>query len=110
LPPSVQLTLDGREVPVPSADQPRATAPLTASQREILLWIRDHGQIRSVEAGAIVHAHRTLPCCSRYGRSRPDGIGCCKWAASDGGDALKRLMGRGLVRRGDTPGVWEAAS
>lgn len=97
-----QLTLDGNAVP--QALVRAASSQLSPAQREILRWIRDRGSIRALEAGAIVHAHRSPPCwsCARH-EAKP-----CGYASSDGSDALKRLAARGLVSR-RIGGGWSAA-
>jgi hypothetical protein len=91
-----QLTIDGREEQREVVLTRRA--PFTPVQREILRLLAER-DITSSEAGRIVHAHRSPPC-SRCAHS-------CGFVASDGGDALKRLQGRGLVRR-VRAGVWTA--
>lgn len=93
---SPQLRLDGGQDagPVPAVRR----APYTAAQQEIMRKIAEDGQIRSIEAGVIVHAHRPRPCI-RGSYANGDGEGCCRWASGDGGDALKRLAERGVVRR-----------
>lgn len=103
-----QLTLDGREVPHPGPDRPRMTAPLNATQREILRVISDRGYITSSHAGVLVHLARDggQGRCRRMLSMKGDEPRCCQWAASDGGDAMKRLMARGFVRR--SGGGWES--
>lgn len=102
-----QLTIDGREVEHPA---PRSHAgPLSPVQVEILRRMATHGWISSTNAGVIAHAHRE----ERKGRDFVRhvqlhglrGDGCCRWAASDGGDVMKRLAARGLVERYER-GVW----
>lgn len=90
----MQLTIDGREVPM-SGLRP---APLTVAQREILRAMRTTGTIRPLNAGRIMHAHREHGCwyCS---------TGVCKHASSDGWSALRRLERRGLVKHPDR-GRW----
>lgn len=52
------------------------------------------GLVRPIEVGSIMHAGRPDPC------DRPlVGRGCCRYASSDGFDALRRLERRGLVER-----------
>lgn len=92
-----EMTIGGGETP---RDDMPSRAPLSGAQREILLWLREHRSIRSVQAGVIVHAHRAHPC------PQPrKGEACCRWSSSDGNDTLKRLAGRGLVARAGA-GVW----
>lgn len=79
-------------------------AAFTPAQREILQLIARYGTVTSTAAGRIVHAHRE-PRCARC--TDTERFGRCPWVSSDGGDALKRLMARGLVRR-VRPGVWRA--
>ncbi len=86
-----QLRLDGVEVPEAEVI---VQAPFTRAQREILDRMRGQGFIRSREAGEIVHSYRPLA------NWRPE------FFASDGGDAMKRLVARGLVRRGEERGLW----
>lgn len=114
LPTVVQLRFTGEEVPLgvvqryTRARQP----PLTVAQATILRWARERGEIRSVEAGVIMHAARGY--CGHGGRSHdwrgtPRAIGCCAYACADGLDALKRLADRGLVYRDPfIPGRWYA--
>jgi hypothetical protein len=96
----VQLDFDGGETA--NTDVVRVAAPFTSSQREILRIIRQLGAVTSTQAGRIVHGHRDPPC--RRCVSTHDR---CPYAASDGGDALKRLRDRGLVRR-VRAGTWVA--
>jgi hypothetical protein len=108
-----QLTIDGREVEY-SATIKKPT-PLTDLQREILRWLTANGSIRSVEAGVMVHNARGVypisgnPRCG-YGNRRYAGtdraIACCGYAGTDGNEAMKRLMRRGLVRRASDRGPW----
>lgn len=81
----------------------KRAAPFTPCQQEILRLLRNFGSITSTQAGKIVHSHRDGGC---Y-RCRVNDNGHCQWASSDGNDAMKRLMERGLVRR-HRPGVWIA--
>ena len=93
---AMQLTLDGREVPISGTRTPA----FTDAQTEILRALRLYGIITSTAAGRILHAHRKYGC-----------AGCradrCYFASSDGCDALKRLAERGLVRR-VARGRWKA--
>ena len=111
---SMQLTLDGSEVEHRNVSRPAAAVPLSDAQVEILKWIALYGWISSTQAGVILHAHACdqwfaahpqydhPESRARYlGRRRP-------YAASDGGEALKRLAGRGLVGRVE-PGAWRRA-
>jgi len=84
-----QLTIDGAEEERRIA--PRGRAGLTAAQRAILRLLAER-DITSSEAGQIVHLHRRPPC----ERCRWDRR--CGYVATDGGDALRRLERRGLVR------------
>jgi putative AbiEi antitoxin of type IV toxin-antitoxin system len=92
----LQLTLDGQEVEIPVIQTARS--PLTGAQREILELARRQGQVRSREAGQIVHLHR-MPQCGWCMREK------CGFASIDGSDALKRLAKRGFLRR-IAPGLW----
>lgn len=107
-----QLRIDGGEVPVEHARKQsqggRGGGVLSYAQREILAVIREKGSIRGVEAGVIVHAHRSPPCMGTRRASATDdrykggGAGCCAFASTDGAAALKRLRERGMVQqRGD---------
>lgn len=82
----------------------KAAAPLTPCQREILRLIQNLGSVTSSQAGRIVHAHRDGGCqrCRDVDRR-------CRFAASDGHDAMKRLTARGIVRRHHR-GLWVMAS
>jgi hypothetical protein len=92
-----QFTLDGgEETPAAVTDQ---RAPFTEAQMEILRLIAHH-DITSTDAGRILHAYRDNAC-------KHCQAGTCPYAASDGGDALKRLQKRGFVRR-LAPGLWTA--
>jgi hypothetical protein len=91
-----QITFDGREVAVAAA--PKNAPPLTPAQRAILLHLRAHGHIRSVEAGSYVHATDPRPCAPDHRRP---------YASTDGSEAMKRLAARGLAQRDpDVRGRW----
>jgi hypothetical protein len=92
---SVQLTLYG----APATAQITSSAGFTLAQREIMRLLSGR-QIRSKEAGRIVHLHRTPPC--RYCAATKG----CQYASSDGNDAMRRLMDRGFANR-VKPGLWE---
>lgn len=105
-----QLRIDGGEVPVEHARKQsqggRGGGSLSYAQREILAVIREKGSIRGVEAGVIVHAHRSPPCMGQRkppsatgDRYRGGGAGCCAFASTDGAAALKRLRERGMVKQ-----------
>jgi hypothetical protein len=101
-----QLTIDGDE------EARRETKALTQLQQRILARIRDTGQIRSVEAGRMVHEARGKYCASHGGARAhmnrgEDSLGCCAYASADGLDAMKRLTKRGLVKK-VSPGIWVA--
>jgi hypothetical protein len=85
---------------------------LSGAQRGIVAVIEEQGSIRAVEAGVIVHAHRSGRCCG-FGagadRYKGGGKACCGYAATDGSSALKRLRGRGLVKRQED-GSWGPAA
>jgi len=88
-----QLDFDGEEHDTRSVPRP---TPLNAVQREILRYIGEHGSIRSVQAGEIVHA----------ARQHQYSDGHQYWSA-DGLEAMKRLLARGLVKRDpDKRGRW----
>lgn len=86
---SSQLALDGRETPLPLS----LTRALNETQRELLVLLRDLGELRSAQAGTIVHLRRERPCL----RPPAGKLGCCRHAASDGAAAMKRLEARRLV-------------
>ena len=95
----LQLTIYGDEVPMGM----RAPAALSRAQRDILRTLANFGILSSTAAGRILHAHREDGCdACRHNQD-------CKYASSDGSDALKRLMNRGLVRRVGR-GRWKAVS
>lgn len=84
------------------------SAPLSRAQREVLrLAARPEG-VRPVEAGEVVHAARRLPCASKryHDRLRTTTDRCCRYAASDGWDLLKRLEARGLVEQHEPRGPY----
>jgi hypothetical protein len=91
-----QLGLDGHEVPHPV----RAPARLTSRQQEVLVYMRHVECVRPVDVGVLMHAGRERPCraVSLIGP-------CCRYASSDGADALRRLERRGLVYR-EARGRW----
>jgi len=102
-----QLRLDGSAVA-----QQRPGGALSPAQRDILRYMREHdGEISSTRAGVIVHACRASGCSSgpsaASDRWTPGerGEACCPWAASDGGECMKRLARRGLVYHAG-PGCW----
>lgn len=99
----LQLTMDGREEQVRTGHA--TSAGFTPAQREILKLIATYGTVTSMAAGKIVHAHRE-PRCKRCADSGL--VNTCPYASSDGGDALKRLKERGVVRR-VAPGRWTGA-
>lgn len=107
----VQLTIDGGEVPYAYASATRRQRPLTPLQADILALARMQGQVRSVEAGKLVHVHRGR--CSRVVPTRKGAIGCCQYGAIDGSMACRRLMNRGLLHRDEQTGkrpVWKPTS
>lgn len=100
-----QLTFDGEEVPYEQTVMgPARQRPLTPVQEDILRYavLNRKGWIRSVEAGNILHAHRHN---GRGCQSLSTGIGCCKYASTDGSEACQRLAKRGLLVRTER-GVW----
>jgi hypothetical protein len=108
---AVQLTVDGGEVPYAYAAATRRQRPLTPLQADILALARMQGQVRSVEAGKLVHAHRGR--CSQLGPTRKGAIACCQYGAIDGSMACRRLMKRGLLHRDEQAGrrpVWRPTS
>jgi hypothetical protein len=105
---AAQLTTDGREVEHPLPSRQRSPR-LTAAQRAILVELALKGELRSCEAGAIIHQ-----CRPQAARAAARGFlaeylaGQRRYAASDGLEALKRLAERGFVRR-VSPGRWVKA-
>jgi hypothetical protein len=103
-----QLTIDGKEIEYQRTV--RREPPLTDLQREALRYLTMQGQIRSVEAGVMVHSARGH--CGygakddRVGGRRDSRISCCNYAATDGNELMKRLMERGIVRRVSERGPW----
>jgi hypothetical protein len=95
---STQLTLDGREVPVADVTAP---APKGHAMKIVMEHLAKRGSIRSAQAGRIVHDARRKAC---ERPTLPGAIGCCQWAASDGGEVLRRLQRRGLVVQHG--GIW----
>lgn len=87
----VQLGLDGTEVVHPVRRQRR----LTDAQRQVIRFMRHHGDVRPVEIGRVMHVQRGR---HAIGTSLIEGA-CCQYASSDGADALRRLADRGLVYR-----------
>lgn len=58
----------------------------------------------------IAHRHRAGGCGRVAGERQGQparGIGCCGYAATDGGELMKRMMARGLAHRDpERRGVW----
>lgn len=105
-----QLTLDGREIPLGKIALGVSGSVLSPAQSAILRAIGEHGSIRSVEAGLIVHRarHGGIGC---YGSGPTERrLDCCGYAATDGLAALKRLEARGFVRSTWLRGRWVSAS
>lgn len=105
-----QLTIDGDEVENPLIVH-RGTPGLNTTQRQILAKLDEQGHIRSVEAGVIVHAARSIDGCpgsmgQGWSGFKGTGKACCPYASEDGRAALKRLAKRGIVKR-VSPGRWE---
>ena len=89
-----QLGLDGSE----STHPVRKVRPLSARQRELVAYMRQHGDVSPTDVGVLMHQGRERPCVIRldFRRGRTS---CCKFASSDGSDALRRLARRGIVER-----------
>ena len=86
-------------------------APMSRAQIEILrLAARPEG-VRPVEAGEILHRARRLPCAEKryHDRLQTQTGRCCRFASSDGWDALKRLKARGLVDQPEPRGPYYGA-
>lgn len=106
----VQLDIYGAEHDT-SRRSTNPNAPMSRAQREVLrLAARPEG-VRPVEAGEIIHAARRLPCAAkRYHDKLQTTTGrCCRFASSDGWDALKRLKARGLVDQPEPRGPYYGA-
>lgn len=104
-----QLTLDGEPEPYEQvAARARNVSALTGLQREILTRIRLEGPIRAVEAGVMQHVARGRRCSGGGKGYGPTKVACCKYAATDGLEAMKRLRDRGLVRQRKDK-TWELA-
>jgi hypothetical protein len=101
---ATQLGLDGSETPHPV----RAPHALTDRQRALLVYIRAHESVRPLEVGVFMHQGRPEPCVVLLDFRRMR-VGCCRYASSDGVDALIRLARRGLVVR-VRRGVWQAVT
>lgn len=94
-----QLRVDGGE------EARRNDRGLTQVQRRILATIRENGFIRSVEAGNYVHEASRRHARRLGALDEHRGKGCCSYAATDGLDAMKRLVKRGLVVK-ESRGHW----
>ncbi|MBA2742499.1 MAG: hypothetical protein H0U46_10860 [Actinobacteria bacterium] len=107
----MQLTLDGREVqhPAPTGARP----PLGPAQREVLRKLA-FGSLTTTQAGVIVHdirRERGRGSCgfgAKNGQSDYSGLGCCRYASTDGSAVMKRLADRGYLERHG--GLWFAKS
>lgn len=100
---TAQLTLDGDEVAVDTA---AARVVRGGAERAVMRALVDAGGvISSTQAGRVVHRQRH----ARHGGACRDpylfGEGCCRHAAGDGIDVLKRLARRRLVER-VSRGTW----
>lgn len=102
-----QLTIDGGAVP-----HERVLAGevgLSQQQRAILRWIRAEGFVTTTQAGRLMHSMRVPRGCPDRGgegwnlSGRAEG--CCRFCASDGLGAMRRLLARELVDY-FTPGIW----
>lgn len=95
------MTLEGGEVPLEQvAAAPRSSWRPTGVQAAIMRKIAADGFISSTDAGVIVHESRGRPCGGYLGG------GCCRWASTDGLEAMKRLAAHGVVVR-VVAGRWE---
>lgn len=104
--PPAQLTLDGRETRHPPA-RPVKPRPLSDGQQRIISVIKRRGQIRSVEAGVILHQMRGHCAFNTRPHNWPmRGQACCPYASSDGLAACKRMLERGIIIRGPRQGTW----
>lgn len=123
--PVIQLPLDGIPAPVVTdhnhSSGVGARRPFSPAQLAIMQHIDKHGSIRTVEAGVIIHRERDGK--TRFARHvannntisvlangtwrhrTRNGIGCCRFASTDGLEAMKRLAKRGIVQRAGR-GVW----
>lgn len=89
-----QLRIDGGADPLEIAAANRFG--LSRGQAKIIQHIREHGSIRSWEAGVIMHAGRLGGCRKPMNEGTK---GCCVYCSSDGSAALKLLLERGLLER-----------
>lgn len=87
-----QLTIDGGEVEASEAVRSTKLG-WSPARRAIFARLQEHGSIRSVEAGVIVHRFRSAPCGLK-------GTGSAMW----------RIAKRGAARRGGHPGLWLKAA
>jgi hypothetical protein len=94
-----QLTVDGREIPLLPDGRIATRLRLGPNQREVMRRLGLHGSIRAVQAGQIIHQ-----CRGRCGFGAKDrgreyrGLGCCRYASTDGSALLRRLEKSGLVQ------------
>jgi hypothetical protein len=84
----MQLTFDGREIPIDSTGG--RTRSLTLTQRRVLQYLDRHEFIRPREAGLLHY--------EAIGDAWP---GQDEYAAQSGWGVLDRLLKRGLVRRAE---------
>lgn len=110
MPELMQLRTDGTEVPYEDVLREQRRH-LSRAQSEILLTVRIYGSIRASQAGVFVHAARQPPHCAGgvpFADADPNRLGCCRYAASDGNAACKRLEKRGLLVK-EGRGRWVGA-
>lgn len=92
---ALQLTIDGREVPINQCQ-----IGFTELQRRIIRQARKTG-ITTLEAGLMAHQKRGR--CAQTGIKWDTWTGrgrqCCPYCSTDGAQALKRLVNRGVLKK-----------
>lgn len=90
-----QLTIDGGEVEHTSLA--KASRPFGGRQRAVLRQLGYQRELRTVEAGVVVHRDRGKCGLGKRGHLQSRGIGCCAYCHADGLAVLHRLEKRGVV-------------
>jgi hypothetical protein len=111
---AMQLTIDGSEVEYHRAVNGVRLGP---NQREVMRQL-GFRSLTSTQAGVICHELRNERAgtgCTRGGTARDDraksdynGVGCCRFASSDGSAVMKSLHEGGYVEK--HAGLWFAKS
>jgi hypothetical protein len=94
--PELQLTTDGREVPIAAS---MSHWHPTQCQGAVLALARRPEGVTALQAGLLIHTRRLSLGIGSCGRAPTRRGGCCKWASSDGSACLKRLAERGVVEQ-----------